>query len=95
MKGVRIWSFSGPHFPAFGLNTDQKTSNTVYNTVRNTVRNTIFLERKCTYKRNLPFLQVTTGRFIKLSFHSRQTGAKYGGESSHGEFGCNIILVIS
>ena len=23
MKSVRIWSYSGPHFPAFGLNTDQ------------------------------------------------------------------------
>ena len=22
VKSVRIWSFSGPHFPAFGLNTD-------------------------------------------------------------------------
>ena len=22
VKGVRIWSFSGPHFPAFGLSTE-------------------------------------------------------------------------
>ena len=26
MKDVRIWNFSGPYFPAFGLNTDQKNS---------------------------------------------------------------------
>ena len=26
VKSVGIWSFSGPHFPAFGLNTDQKNS---------------------------------------------------------------------
>ena len=26
VKSVRIWSFSGPYFPAFGLNTDQKNS---------------------------------------------------------------------
>ena len=26
VKSVRIWSFSSPHFPAFGLNTDQKNS---------------------------------------------------------------------
>ena len=26
-KSVRIWSFSGPYFPAFELNTDQKNSN--------------------------------------------------------------------
>ena len=26
MKSVRIWSFSGPHFRTFGLNTDQKNS---------------------------------------------------------------------
>ena len=25
MKSVRIRSFSGPYFPAFGLNTDRKT----------------------------------------------------------------------
>ena len=24
VKSVGIWSFSGPHFPALGLNTDQK-----------------------------------------------------------------------
>ena len=23
MKSVRIWNFSGPYFPAFGLNTDR------------------------------------------------------------------------
>ena len=23
VKSVRIWSFSGPHFPAFGLNTER------------------------------------------------------------------------
>ena len=30
-KSVHIWSFSGPHFPGFGMNTenaDQKNSNT-------------------------------------------------------------------
>ena len=26
VKSVRIWSFSGPYVPAFGLNTDQKNS---------------------------------------------------------------------
>ena len=26
VKSFRIWSFSGPHFPAFKLNTDQKNS---------------------------------------------------------------------
>ena len=26
MKSVRIWSYSGPCFPAFGLNTDQNNS---------------------------------------------------------------------
>ena len=26
MKSVRIWSFSNPYFPVFGLNTDQKNS---------------------------------------------------------------------
>ena len=26
VKGVRIWSFSGPYFPAFGMNTNQKNS---------------------------------------------------------------------
>ena len=26
VRSVRIWSFSGPYFPAFGLNTDQKNS---------------------------------------------------------------------
>ena len=25
VKGVRIWSFSGPHFPIFGLNTERYT----------------------------------------------------------------------
>ena len=25
-KSVRIWSFSGPNFPVFGLNTDQQNS---------------------------------------------------------------------
>ena len=25
-ESVRVWSFSGPYFPAFGLNTDQKIS---------------------------------------------------------------------
>ena len=28
VKSVRIRGFSGPYFPAFGLNTDQKISNT-------------------------------------------------------------------
>ena len=23
VKSVRIWSYSGPHFPAFGLNTER------------------------------------------------------------------------
>ena len=23
IKGVRIWSYSGPYFPTFGLNTDR------------------------------------------------------------------------
>ena len=27
VKSVGIWSFSGPHFPALGLNTDQKNPN--------------------------------------------------------------------
>ena len=26
VKSVRIWSFSSPYFPAFGLNTDQENS---------------------------------------------------------------------
>ena len=26
VKSVRIWSYSGPYFPAFGLNTDQNNS---------------------------------------------------------------------
>ena len=26
VKSVRIWSLSGPYFPALGLNTDQKNS---------------------------------------------------------------------
>ena len=26
MKSIHIWSFSGPYFPAFGLNTNQKNS---------------------------------------------------------------------
>ena len=26
VKSACIWSYSGPHFPAFGLNTDQKNS---------------------------------------------------------------------
>ena len=26
VKSIHIWSFSGPYFPAFGLNTDQKNS---------------------------------------------------------------------
>ena len=26
MKSFRIWSYSGPHFPAFGLNTEQNNS---------------------------------------------------------------------
>ena len=26
MKSVRIWSYSGQHFPAFGLNTEQNNS---------------------------------------------------------------------
>ena len=27
MKSVRIWNFSGPYFPAFGLNTEIYTVN--------------------------------------------------------------------
>ena len=27
VKSVRIWSYSGPYFPAFGLSTDQTNSN--------------------------------------------------------------------
>ena len=30
MKGVRIRSYSGPHFPAFGLNTERYIVNTEY-----------------------------------------------------------------
>ena len=26
VKSVRVWSYSGPHFPAFVLNTDQNNS---------------------------------------------------------------------
>ena len=26
VKSVRIWSYSGPHFPAFGLNTERYTA---------------------------------------------------------------------
>ena len=26
VKSVRIWSYSGPYIPAFGLNTDQNNS---------------------------------------------------------------------
>ena len=30
MESVLIWSYSGPHFPAFGLNADQNNSDNRY-----------------------------------------------------------------
>ena len=41
VKSVRIWSYSGPFFPAFGLNTDQNNSGHFLRSVNITFHMTI------------------------------------------------------
>ena len=46
VKIVRAWSFSGPHFPAFGLNADQKNAEYGHFSRSDELRHSIFAKYK-------------------------------------------------
>ena len=62
MKSIRIWSYSGPHFPAFGLNADYNNSEYEH-----------FLRSDVLQELSLPLYEEMMGMNVArlASFHSR------------------------
>ena len=64
VKSVRMRSFSGPYFPAFGLNTERDGKIRTRKTLNTATFHAVILCSSCTAI--LVFLQVTLCRFCRL-----------------------------